>query len=182
MAIELIENSELAALAPSRIGTKNFIDDDRYSNLSIVSKKEKRRRAESAQGEVDATWSIDPKYKNDCDYLFTRLQILQDNIDAEMAKNPSKVTIQRYINPMRNWETQYKNAISLNNCVGKLKKKETEASKKETLDILEKATDTKLPMQTEEETKSNKTTKYIIYGVGGVITLVALILLLKKKD
>ena len=47
MGLELIEDSELGALAPSRLGNKCFIDDDRYANLSWVSKGEKNRRAES---------------------------------------------------------------------------------------------------------------------------------------
>lgn len=179
MASELIENSELAALAPSRIGYKNFIDDDRYTNISG---KERRRREAESKAHVDSVWGIDTKYQFDCDYLSARLQQLQENIEGEMAKNPSKVTIERIINVMRDWEIRYKNALTTQKCVEKRKTAETEASKKETLDILAKATDTKLPMQTEEEAKSNKTTKYIIYGVGGVITLVALFLLLKKKD
>lgn len=174
----------MGALAPSRLGNKNFIDDSDfdYSNFSIVSKREKRRRKEASVAGINAEYSIDPKYENDCDYLTMRLQILQDDLNDQMSRNPSKVTTDRVINPMKDWESKYKRALTINNCLEVKKKRETEQSKKETIDILTKTTETPPPTQLESEVKGSKTTTYIIYGVGGVITLVALILLLKKSN
>jgi hypothetical protein len=182
MAIDLIEESELSALAPSRLGNKNFVDDSDFSNFSIVSKREKRRRAQESIGGVNAEYSIDPKYQNDCEYLLTRLEMLQNAIDSEMSKNPSKVTMERLINPMKDWETKYKNAIALNKCIDTIKKAQTEAEKKETIDILTKTTEPPTSFGNTEEDKSSKTTTYIIYGVGGLIGLVALFVLFKRSN
>ena len=176
MAIDSIENNDLGALAPSRLGNRNFVDDNKFSYLS---RAEKNRRTERSKADVDATWSIDPVYENNCEYLTTRYRELDNTIETEMGKNPSKVTKERLLNPMLDWKTRYKNQIVKNKCAEILEKQETEASKKETLDILTKATGTPPPI---EGDKSSNTTKYIIYGVGGVILLVSVMLLLRKSN
>jgi hypothetical protein len=176
MAIDSIENNELGALSQSRLGSKCFVDDDRYVYLS---KAEKNRRTARSKAEVDATWRIDPVYENNCEYLTTRLRELQDSIENEMSKNPSKTTKERLVFPMKDYETRYKQLITRNKCVEIIEKQEAEASKKETLDILTQATAT--PPSLLEQNKSDKTTKYIIYGVGGVIVLISLVLLMRKS-
>jgi len=175
MAIDSIENNELGALASSRIGSKCFVNDSSYSNFSIVSKREKQRRKERSEANVKAEWSIDPSLENNCEYLQDRLEQLQNAIEGEMQKNPSKVTQDRLINPMRSWEVKYKNLIQKNKCVQNAEAQQTAQNKKEALDILSGASQT-------APTDTSKTTKYIIYGVGGLIVVVGLILLLKKKD
>jgi hypothetical protein len=176
MAIDSIENNDLGALAPSRLGNRNFVDDDQFSYLS---KNEKRRRAERSKAEVYATWGLDPTKENNCDYLISRYKELDNVIENEMSKNPSKVIKERVLNHMYDLRTTYKNQISKNKCAEILEKQETEASKKETLDILTKATGTPPPIEGE---KTSNTTKYIIYGVGGVILLVSVMLLLRKSN
>ena len=56
---------------------RGFVEDDaQFSNLSIVSKKEKNIRTEGARERIDATWRIDPAFQNNCTYLNMRLKQL----------------------------------------------------------------------------------------------------------
>jgi hypothetical protein len=174
MAIDSIEYNELGALSQSRLGTSCFVDDSRYSNFSIVSAKEKRRRTEQALASVNADWELNPKLANDCAYLQDRLYALQSKIESERKKNPSKTISERWINPLLDWEVKYKEAIQKNRCVEQVAKSEAEAQKKETLDILTKTTS-----DAPTETNDNKT-KYIIYGVGGLVVVIGLVMLLRK--
>ena len=177
MGIDMLENSELGALSQSRLGNKCFVDEG-FSNFSIVSKKEKRRRAETASANVSADWSIDPKYANDCEYLQLRLTQLQDAIEGELNKNPSKVVVQRTIAPMRDWEVKYKNAITLNKCTETQQAIASEKEKQQTLGILS-SVGNNMPTNAQTQ-KTSATNKYLIYGVGGVVLLIGLAILFKK--
>jgi hypothetical protein len=59
-------------------------------------------------------------------------------------------------------------------------KADAEASKKETLDLLTSATAT--PPTSAGDEKSSKTTKYIMYGVGGLILILGVLVVLKKRN
>jgi seryl-tRNA synthetase len=177
MGIDLLENSELAALAPSRLGNKSFVDDNNYSNFSIVNKD---KAAASARAEIDATWSINPKYKNDCDYLQKQLEKLLAEIDGENKKNLSKTLRERWINPREDWAARYKKAIIDNECEKNKEQAEKKAEQKNTLDTLTSITNAPPPLLPTGEQKADNTNKYIIYGVGGVILLIAIAILIKK--
>lgn len=175
MAIDSIEYNELGALSQSRIGSKCFVTDNSYSNFSIVSKREKERRRQLSEANVSSEWSIDSSLENNCEYLQDRLTQLQNAIEGELQKNPSKVTNERLINPMRSWEVKYKNLIQRNKCVQNQEALQSEEQKKQALAILQGTSET-------TPTQTSKTTKYIIYGVGGLIVVIGLVLLLKRKS
>ena len=180
MGLELIEDSELGALAPSRLGNKCFIDDDRYANLSWVSKGEKNRRAESDADRVNRLWSLDPIFAKNCTYLQKRLDSIQDALKGEYQKNPSETYTDRTIKPMINWETQYKNALTRENCVDiKLKQEKSEEEKKN-LELIQKAGETPPPMLPDVPTTKSKTTTYVIIGVGSLALIIIGMALLKK--
>lgn len=177
MGIDLLENSELSALAPSRLGNKSFVDDNNYSNFSIVNKGAAKQRA---RAEIDALWGINDKYKNDCDYLQTQLEKLLAEIDGENKKNLSKELRERFINPREDWAANYKKAIITNECQRKKEQVEKSAEQKKTLDTLTTITNAPPPLIPDGEKKADNTNKYIIYGVGGVILLIAIAILIKK--
>lgn len=177
MAIDMIEHNELGALAHSRLGQKCFIDDDRYANLSIVSKKEKARRKAESIAQVEASWGIDSSKANDCDYLQTRLKSLQDAIQNELSKNPSSVVMDRVINPMKDVETRYKNAITKNKCSEKQALAENELARKQTIEAINEASSSASDLGV--ATQGSKTTKYLMYGIGGVVVLVTLVIVIK---
>jgi len=196
----MLENSEMGALTSSRLGNKCFVDDNNYSNFglglgalglasnklgitnfSIKTKKQKEQRAKFEREKIENAWKIDPTKVGDCDYLTTRLEQLQNTIASESEVYiKDKVAQQRILVPLKRMEVQYKNAIAQAKCVEKRTKAEAEASKKETLDILSTATATPPPSSASED-KSSKTTKYIMYGVGGLILILGVLVVLKKR-
>jgi hypothetical protein len=211
MGINMLEGSEMGALTESRLGTKCFVDDTNYNNFSIgkgknarkfgweslivplaftqalgitnfstLTNKQKQERAENMAKSIEATWKIDATKISDCDYLTTRLSQLQNTIISESEINASdKVAQKRILEPLKKMEVQYKNAISQAKCEETRTKAEADASKKETLDLLTSATAT--PPTSASDEKSSKTTKYIMYGVGGLILILGVLVVLKKK-
>lgn len=151
-----------------------FVDED-FSNFSIVSKKEKRKRTQTALNAIDSTWAIDDSKKNDCDYLSQRLEMLQNTIKAEFDKSPSKVYKERNINPLLDWEVRYKNAISKNKCGEKQIQAERQQERATTEDALLRVSNA----TTMDGTTPSNTNKYILYGVGALILVVVGIKLLK---
>jgi len=152
------------------------------TNITALTDKQKRERAEFEKEKIRGTWKIDPAKVNDCDFLTTRLTQLQNTIVSESevyAKD--KVAQERILTPLKQMEVEYKNAITQAKCEEKKTKAEEEASKKETLDLLASATATPPPSSASED-KSSKTNKYILYGVGGLILILGVLVVLKKNN
>jgi hypothetical protein len=202
MAIELIEDNELGALAQSRLGNKCFIDDDdKYANvfgirlgsfitrnvnsafgtiLSSLSRDEKEQRKQEAKQQVDSVWKIDEKKVDDCEYLTTRLAQLQANIESELAKNPSKTTQERTINPLADWEGRYKSNIIRNKCVEKKLAKEQADEEKKNAEILKQTALDTTQFNIPEIKGTSNTSKYIILGVGGLTLAIVIIAILRR--
>ena len=171
MAIDSIEYNELSALAPSRLGNKSFVDDDAYANL-FGSRTAKRNR-EKRLAEIRAKYKLDAKRVNDCDYLSDTL--IQANNELEMYRKTFKGRVeQAYIDGLEGIVADLKTMISKNKCIEKIAQSEAEAQKKETLDILAKTTEDTTPEGTDN------TTKYVIYGVGGLIVVIGIIMLIRR--
>ena len=203
MAIELIEDNELGALAQSRLGNKCFIDDDdKYANfsfkknpfdwiaggvnkvfgtnLSAISQSEKQKRTEEAKQQVDSVWKIDLKKLDDCEYLTTTLSQLQASIQSELAKNPSKTTQERTINPMLDWERSYKSNIVRNKCVEKKLAKEQADEEKKNAEILKQTAEDTAKFNIPEIKGVSNTSKYIMLGVGGLTLAIVIIAILRR--
>jgi hypothetical protein len=151
------------------------------TNITALTDKQKRERAEFEKEKIRGTWKIDPAKISDCDFLTTKLTQLQNTIISESeiyAKD--KVAQQRILIPLKQMEVEYKNAIAQSKCEEKRTKAEAEASKKETLDLLTSATATP-PSSSPADEKSSKTTKYIMYGVGGLILVLGILVVIKKR-
>jgi hypothetical protein len=211
MGYDMLEGSEMGALTNSRLGNKCFVDDNDFSNFTIgkgkkakkfgwesiiapfaltqalgitnfttLTTKQKQERADFEAKKVENTWKLDPTKISDCSYLTQRLEQLQNTIISESEVYASdKVAQKRILNPLKRMEVQYVNAISQAKCEEIRKKAEEEATKKETLDLLTSATAT--PPTSASDEKSSKTTKYIMYGVGGLILVLGVLVVLKKR-
>ena len=181
MGISMLENSEMGAFAPSRMGNKSFVNDSDvdFSNFSIVNKKKEAQKAKDA---LEKEFAINPKYENDCAYLQQRLTEINNRIESDMSKNPSKVIFDRWTAPLNPIAERYKNAIAKNKCVEIAEAAKQAAQQKETLDVLASVAATPPPIipQDEEAQKASAMNKYIIYGVGGVILLIGIVILIKK--
>lgn len=183
MAIEMIEQSEMSALAPSRLGDKCFIDDnneDNFSNFSLRGKKyHDRKRAKSEGSNVSSEWAIDPTYENDCTYLQERLVALQNAIEVQLSSAPSKARIENVVGALKNSEANYKNKISSLKCVEKQSSLELQKQKEDTLAEINKASASTPDLTQAPPQGGSKTTKYLMYGIGGIVAIVTLVIVIK---
>ena len=180
MGIDMLEDSEYAALSQSRCGN-SFIDDSQYANLSITSKAEKERRAESDADVVNRIWRIDDAFKDSCSYLNMRLKALSNEINSLRQQNKGQTFADRTLNPMIQWETRYKNELNRLKCEEyelETKKKEDEQKIVRTLRDVTNAPPPMLPPDI-ADAKSGNTNQYIIYGVGGLFLVIILVAVLK---
>lgn len=158
---------------------RGFVDED-FSNFSIVSKKEKKKRKEASVSNVNATYGIDPSKAKDCGYLQVKLTQVQNAITNELGKNPSKTTLDRVVNPMRDVESSIKNAMVENGCEDKKLEADRKAEEKRTLEGLKAAAQIGSGDTTSEPTPTSKNTKYVMYGVGGLLLLIVGISILRR--
>ena len=178
MAIEMIEQNELAALCSSRVGSKSFINDDKYANL-FGSKTAKRNR-EARIREITAKYAVDPVNATNCDYLVERLVAAQNEL--EMFRKTFKGRVeQAYIDGLESVVADYKTRIAQNKCEEKKVAAEKEAEQQQNIALTEKiASSTQIELPAEEG-KASRRQKYLIYGVGGLFALIAVYVLLKPK-
>ena len=170
MAIDSIENNELAALSQSRIGSKCFVDDSQYTNLfGNVKLKKARNEAEIKSEYLEFQLKYLNNPNDDCNTLEKKLAAVQLEIEVGLKNNRPTSTI-----------SKLKTRISDLDCFKKQIAQERKDEETKTLDILDKATNTPLSLE-EGEDKAKNTNRYIIYGVGGVILLLSVFLLIKKN-
>jgi hypothetical protein len=183
MGIDLIEQSEMTALSPNRFSSgKNFIDENSYSNANgKFRSKAWNRYIRETQAKINERFRVDPKLKDNCEYLKLRLSEVQNELESVLSQNPNNQNKEAKVKPLRENETNYKNLLLRNQCAEIREQKEKEETKKETLETLSAVASTPPPMLPQDE-KSSNTTKYIIYGVGGIIVLVGIVLLFKKSN
>lgn len=82
MAIDMIESSEMSALAGSRLGMKNFADDDwQYKNAFGSQIRDYANRA---------TETLKKKLSSDCDKIDQSLAIIQADIDANIKASATQ--------------------------------------------------------------------------------------------
>ena len=177
MAIDSIENNELAALSQSRIGSKCFVDDNQYTNLfGNVKLKKARSEAETKTEYLEFQLKYLNNPNDDCNTLEKKLAAVQLEIEVGLKNNRPTSTI----NNLNLIESKLKTRISDLDCFKKQIAQERKDEETKTLDILDKATNTPLSLDEGEDKEKNRN-KYIIYGVGGVILLLSVFLLIKKN-
>jgi hypothetical protein len=183
MGLEMIEQSEMSALSPSRLGDKCFIDDnneDNFSNFSLRGKKyHDRQRAKNEASQVPNAWAIDPTKENDCEYLQSRLIELQNAIEVQLSSAPSKARIENVVGALKNSEASYKNKIASLKCVEKQASLELQKQKEDTLAEINKASASTPDLTQPLPQGGSKTTKYLMYGIGGIVAIVTLVIVIK---
>jgi hypothetical protein len=182
MGIDLLENSELGALASSRLGNKCFVDDNEYDNFLGIHGKQYYDKKRAKEVTSSGTWNLDPAKTNDCDYLQTRLTLLQNTIEGRVGSASRKYRTEAETRVLRGYETDYKNRVASLKCNEKQLAKQKEEEVKANYELAQKTANIPLPdlIGQEPQTKSN-TTKYILIGVGGLVLVITAIALLKRK-
>ena len=182
MGIDLIENSEMSALSPSRLGNKCFVDDDSYANLTFRGHKykDKQRAKEVASS---GTWNIDPAKEKDCNYLQDRLTQLQNILEGRLGSAGKGYKTASEVRVLRGYETDYKNRVASLKCVETKEQAEKTAEEKKNIDLINQTANAQIGSILPDEAlaKKSNTTKYILYGVGGIVLLITTLAILKRN-
>jgi len=195
MAIEMIENSELGALAPSRIGNKCFIidDDDDYANILGIGKGKifgisvrghkyyDQQRAKEVQKKGE--WDLNPSQAGDCNYLQSRLTVLQNTIEGRTGQAGKKYRTEAETRVLKGYETDYKNRIANLKCVEKALAKEQEIQVQKNVELAKQISNVPLPelMGQDSVTPKSNLTKYLLFGVGGLVLVITTVVLLRRN-
>jgi len=189
MAIDMIENNELGALAPSRLGLRQFADEDfqnytggdEFFNLFGSRKRKKAKYSNAAQDKLADL----PK---DCARIQQSIDIIS-NEAQRLLKQRSTLATKTMLVETNNILAEFKQAQIEQNCTQQFEQTQKETERAGTLDILTRLSDDSVSKAqaelqglqltpTGEIDKAAQNKKLLIYaGVGiGAIVLIALIL------
>lgn len=202
MAIDMIEDNELSALAPSRLGMRQFANDnvhfrksgghrnftagDDYMNLFGKNKARKNSVAERKQ-------AIKDKFANlptDCGSVEGSIEIVQNEIEGLIGrivnlKGAEKDWAQGELDQSQVELTRLKQAQTQQGCLEAKAAIEQSQAKAETLqtltDISNKAVDSaKADLGIGTSATSGSTSKLLLYGGIGAVVLIVGYLIIKK--
>jgi hypothetical protein len=200
MAVDMIENNELSALAPSRVGNDRcFVDEKSQSYLGFTGEEQfynlfgsQKRKQSIAQVEKDAKakWAqYDTKTCGGIQLLIDDAQVEIERITKMMASN-NGFDLPIQLKFARNAQAEAKKLQNQYDCVNKLAKEKVEAERKALLDTLTNVSDTAvnkakgdlvgLDMGTPEKSVGGVNKNLLIYGGIGLGALVVIALILKK--
>jgi len=200
MAVDMIENNELSALAPSRVGNDRcFVDEKSQSYLGFTGEEQfynlfgsQKRKQSIAQVEKDAKakWAqYDTKTCGGIQLLIDDAQVEIERITKIMASN-NGFDLPIQLKFARNAQAEAKKLQNQYDCVNKLAKEKVEAERKALLDTLTNVSDTAvnkakgdlvgLDMGTPEKSVGGVNKNLLIYGGIGLGALVVIALILKK--
>jgi hypothetical protein len=200
MAIDMIENNELSALAPSRVGNDRCFVDEKTNGYACFTGEEQfyslfgsRKRKDSiAQVEKDARakWSrYDTKTCGGIDLLLQDAMVERERITKLMASsNAFELPIQRKF--AIEAEANAKMLRNQYDCVNKAEAQKKEKERKDLLDTLTTVSDTSvnkakgdlvgLDMGADTKTIGGVNKNLLIYGGIGIGALVVIALIFKK--
>jgi hypothetical protein len=200
MAVDMIENNELSALAPSRVGNDRcFVDEKSQSYLGFTGEEQfynlfgsQKRKQSIAQVEKDAKakWAqYDTKTCGGIQLLIDDAQVEIERITKMMASN-NGFDLPIQLKFARNAQAEAKKLQNQYDCVNKLAKEKVEAERKALLDTLTNVSDTAvnkakgdlvgLDMGTPEKSVGGVNKNLLIYGGIGLGALVVIALIFKK--
>ena len=106
---------------------------------------------------------------------------LQNAIEVQLSSNPTSARMQNVVKPMKEFEAQYKNKIAKLKCVETQASSDLQKQKEDTLAEINKASASTpdLASASADQQGGSKTTKYLMYGIGGVVVVVTLIIVIK---
>lgn len=179
----MLEGTEMGALSESRLGNKCFIDDNEYANL-FGSRKAKRNEAKRT-AELNEQFRIPADKEKDCAWLNGKLVEANNQLQAAYEKGLQKRLEKRETRPIIDAIARIKTFLTNAKCEETQLAKEAEATTQRALEEVNKASLTLPPDQlagaeTGAPTTSN-TTKYILYGVGGLVLVGVLIAIIKRN-
>ncbi len=195
MAIDMIENNELGALAPSRLGNYEFVDDaymnyagsaDFFDNAddgfrNLFGSRKKKMSSYSAE-----TQRKFANLSQDCDKIQGSIDIINVEIQR-LLKLKQNLKAKTQLKEAQEVLADFKTAQISQNCEKQLSEAKTTQEREQTLKTLSELSDTSVGKAQQElaglqqgaEGQDN-TKKLLIYGGIGLAALVAIILIVRK--
>lgn len=194
MAIDMIENNELGALAPSRLGLREFADDKlAYKNYTggedffnlLGSRKKKIEKYSS--------WAR-TKFENlstDCDKIQGSIDIINNEIQL-LLKQKQTLNIKTQIKETNQILADYKRAQIQQDCERKELEVKTLREREQTLSTLTQLSDVSVGkaqqelaglqagLSPEEAASQAKMKKYLLYGGLGLAAILVVVLISRK--
>lgn len=188
MAIEMLENSEMSALAPSRMGMKNFVDDKpmkgkkmrnieaNFMNLSGARKKLVAR--------VSGQWASLPQ---DCNSIDQSIAIIEADTAAQIKKSAAQkgynLKSTKLIIEQNQAALGELKKVKATNCAGLEEKKiamEEKAFEQKLVELSEQSV-AKAKGEAESVASKVKTNKNVLLIGGGVVVLGIIAYFIFKK-
>jgi hypothetical protein len=191
MAIDMIENNELSALAPSRLGLREFADDNwAYKNYTGGEDFFNLFGSRKAKIEKYSSWAK-TKFENlstDCDKIQSSIDIINNELQL-LLKQKQTLNIKTQIKETNQILADFKRTQIQQDCEKKLTEAKTATEREQTLATLTQLSDVSVGkaqqelaglqagLSPEEAASQAKMKNYLIYGgIGlGAILLIALI-------
>jgi hypothetical protein len=195
MAIDMIENNELGALAPSRLGNYEFADDA-YRNYTgsadfFDSADDGFRNLFGSRKKKMSSYSAETQRKfanlsQDCDKIQGSIDIINVEIQR-LLKLKQNLKAKTQLKEAQEVLADFKTAQISQNCEKQLSEAKTTQEREQTLKTLSELSDTSVGKAQQElaglqqgaEGQDN-TKKLLIYGGIGLAALVAIILIVRK--
>lgn len=196
MAIDLIEDSDMSAHAQSRMGNgfadeREVYNDGQWSNvagfgaIALLRNKNKNKRAAKSYEEDAMRGLPDLTNKMDCLSIDIAIEKAQASMDARrgMITAGAKAKLQQ--GALKGLEAYIGKARAIKadlQCERIAEEQQKRQDQTETQNILQQVTaGAGVQDSTPEQAAKAKQNRYIIYGIGGLLALGAIILLLKPS-
>lgn len=191
MAIDMIENNELGALAPSRLGLNEFADDqwvyrnytgsEDFFNLFGSREKKKASARTTIQGKFE-------DLKTDCENIQKSIDIVNNEIQLLLKARKKNINVKTQIDEANRTLTELKRLQIEQDCEQKAAEIKSQKAKEETLATLTQLSDVSVGkaqgelagLQSGSSAQGDDTKKLLIYGGIGLAALVAIILIARK--
>ncbi len=194
MAIDMIENNELSALAPSRLGLRQFADDnwvyknytgdDQFYNL-FGSRKAKISKYEG--------WARDKfaDLPTDCENIQKSIDIINNEL-ASLLKQKQDLNVKTQVKETNLILADYKKKQIQQDCEKKAQEAKTAKEREETLSTLTQLSDVSVGKAQKElaglqaseggqvSASQDQTKKYLLYGGIGLGAILLIFLIAKR--
>lgn len=191
MAIDMIENNELGALAPSRLGLNEFADDqwayrnytgsDDFFNLFGSREKKKEKARATVQGKFE-------NLQTDCANIQKSIDIVNNELQLLLKASKKNISVKTQIDEANKALSAFKRLQIEQDCQALEAEAKSQKAKEETLATLTQLSDVSVGkaqgelagLQSGAEGQGDDTKKLLIYGGIGLAALVAIILIARR--
>jgi hypothetical protein len=192
MAIDMIENNELAALAPSRLGLnqfaddqwvyKNYTGDENFYNLFGSRKKKMEKYTSWARAKFE-------NLPDDCANIQKSIDIINNELQLLLKQKPT-LNIKTQVKETNQILAEFKRLQISQDCEKLEAEAKKVAEKQETLDTLTKLSDVSVGKAQQElsglqgaeggDATQDQTKKYLLYGGIGLGAILLIVLLTRR--